>query len=310
MKYPHTHPLISVYIATHNRANLLANAINSVFAQTYKNLELIVVDDGSTDHTIDILESFKIKHDNFHYLTFEQPKGAPSARNLAIEHAKGEFITGLDDDDQFTPTRIELFIKNYSDQWSFLCSGLAKYDGINYKALKSTKQTISWEGIKRNNLVGNQIFIERKRLLLVGGFDKHFLAWQDYDLWLRLIKEFGPALKLSQHTYIQNVQSEINRISSSSKTQRGYEQFIAKHRESLSNIDLANQKINHYSNNNIPPKISDYFELLPPSTIMRLNKLFIKTHLPNLFRFYERILQSAKNTKLYHKVKSHDSNPK
>lgn len=93
--------LISIYIPTHNRRKLLERAVKSVQQQTYLNIELIIVDDGSSDSTWDYLND--IANKNIRIFKHEQPLGACAARNLAIKHAKGKFITGLDDDDEFQP---------------------------------------------------------------------------------------------------------------------------------------------------------------------------------------------------------------
>ena len=97
-------PLVSVIIPTYNRKHLLKEALGSVFSQTYKNLQVIVVDDGSTDNTQDIISDFKDKR-----ITYikQGHRGASSARNKGIENAKGEYTAFLDSDDRWLPTKIE-----------------------------------------------------------------------------------------------------------------------------------------------------------------------------------------------------------
>lgn len=101
-------PLVTVYMPTHNRGALIRRAIDSVLNQTYKNLELIICSDGSTDETVDILQEYCDKDPRISYVVNETSQGACYSRNRCIERAKGEFITGLDDDDEFTANRIEL----------------------------------------------------------------------------------------------------------------------------------------------------------------------------------------------------------
>jgi len=100
-------PLVSIIIPTHNRATLLPKAINSALAQTYKPIEIIIINDGSQDNTDEIVEKFKKKHSNIIYLKHEKPKGAPAARNYGIKFAKGEFIQFLDSDDSIAKEKIE-----------------------------------------------------------------------------------------------------------------------------------------------------------------------------------------------------------
>src|SRR3954470_16498002 len=105
--------LVSIYIPTKNRLSLLKRAVDSVLAQTVRNIELIVVSDGSEDETCDYIRS--IKSDIQVQLIHNQKSlGACAARNQAIELAQGYYITGLDDDDYFMPHRIESFLNTWA----------------------------------------------------------------------------------------------------------------------------------------------------------------------------------------------------
>ena len=102
--------LVSVYIPTKNRLPLLQRAIQSVKSQTYKHIEIIVVDDGSSDGTSNYLERLQ-QAGEVNAIFQEKSVGSCAARNKAIMAAAGEFITGLDDDDFYLlPNRIEKFI--------------------------------------------------------------------------------------------------------------------------------------------------------------------------------------------------------
>lgn len=97
-------PLVSAIITTHNRIDLLKRAVKSVYEQTYPNIELIVVDDNSTDGTQTWCES-----QNFHYIRIPsgESKGGNYARNLGIKASKGEYVAFLDDDDYWLPEKTE-----------------------------------------------------------------------------------------------------------------------------------------------------------------------------------------------------------
>src|ERR1051325_7839947 len=101
------HPLVSVIVPTYNRANLLRETIESVLAQTYPNIELIVVDDGSTDETPELLKQYD---DRLAYIR-KQNAGGTAARNTGILAAHGEYLNFLDHDDLFLPTKIERQVK-------------------------------------------------------------------------------------------------------------------------------------------------------------------------------------------------------
>ncbi|MCH5718713.1 glycosyltransferase family 2 protein [Niabella hibiscisoli] len=95
-------PLVSVIIPTYNRANTVSHSINSVLAQTYKHIEIIVVDDGSADHTAEVLK-------NYHNIIVisKENGGQASARNAGLKHATGKFIASLDSDDIWYPDFLE-----------------------------------------------------------------------------------------------------------------------------------------------------------------------------------------------------------
>ncbi|HDH7790640.1 TPA: glycosyltransferase, partial [Raoultella ornithinolytica] len=114
-------PLVTIYISTHNRLEKLKRAINSVLQQDYDNWELIVCDDASCDGTSDYMNDICIKDTRIRYLRNDVNKGACETRNLGIFNAKGTFITGLDDDDEFTNDRISFFVDNWNVKYSFLC---------------------------------------------------------------------------------------------------------------------------------------------------------------------------------------------
>ena len=106
-------PLVTVYIPTYNRKFLLERAILSVLNQTYHNIEVIVVDDGSIDGTRELLVEMAKKDNRLHYYFKENNSGACKSRNIAIANANGFFITGLDDDDYFEKNRVESFVEYF-----------------------------------------------------------------------------------------------------------------------------------------------------------------------------------------------------
>jgi len=97
-----TSPTFTIVLPTHNRAHLLPRAVTSVLAQTFTNYELLIVDDGSTDETPAVVSNFD--DPRIVCLRLEQGRGVSAARNLAIQRAQGQYISFLDDDDEFLPT--------------------------------------------------------------------------------------------------------------------------------------------------------------------------------------------------------------
>ena len=101
--------MISVIIPTYNREKLIMPAIDSVLKQTYQDIELIVVDDGSTDRTVELLKT--IKDPRFYFVQTERNSGAPAARNIGIKQSKGEYIAFHDSDDIWMPHKLEKQLK-------------------------------------------------------------------------------------------------------------------------------------------------------------------------------------------------------
>ncbi len=96
-------PKVSVIIPTYNRAHFLCEALDSALSQTFKDFEIIIVDDGSTDNTKQVLE----KYGSRIYYIYQENKGRAEARNTGIRRAKGEHIAFLDDDDIWLPNKLE-----------------------------------------------------------------------------------------------------------------------------------------------------------------------------------------------------------
>jgi glycosyltransferase involved in cell wall biosynthesis len=211
-------PLVSVYIPTYNRVQLLTRAVNSVLNQTYENIELIVVDDCSTDGTVQFLEKLTKKDSRIKYFQNEQNSGACVSRNKAIMEAKGEFITGLDDDDYFLSNRIEDFFKN----WNFFLSKnsnmiclfsdvILKSNGFrNNKKVKKPKK-VKQHDLLVANWIGNQIFTKTDSLKFVL-FDEKLKMWQDLDCWYRLLSKDKIALNTKSYTCVVDMSHPHERI--------------------------------------------------------------------------------------------------
>ncbi len=101
---------ISVIIPTYNRGKIIGNSIKSVLNQTFKNLEIIVVDDGSKDNTKEIVDEFK--DERVRYIKLNNNTGAANARNIGIKNAIGQYISFQDSDDIFYPDKLERQLKN------------------------------------------------------------------------------------------------------------------------------------------------------------------------------------------------------
>lgn len=186
---------ISVIIPTFNREKLVVDAINSLKNQTYKNLEIIVVDDCSTDNTRVQVE--KIIDPRIVYIRHDKNNGAPKARNTGIQKASGEFIAFLDSDDQWLPAKLEkqmaVFKKN--QKAAVVYTGVKNTSGtiLRSETIPQFRGNILTELLKSNCVGTTSTVVIRKTCLLeAGGFDPKLPSCQDWDLWIKLaqITEF------------------------------------------------------------------------------------------------------------------------
>ncbi len=184
--------MISVVIPTFNRAKKVRRAIESVKNQTFKADEIIVVDDGSTDETLKILEKIKdIK------VIYQQNLGVSEARNRGIKEAKGEWIAFLDSDDWWFEDKLLKQIKFHKENPDILISQTDEIwikNGIQINKAKRFRKKLQGYIFKPSlnmcHISPSAVMIHRKVFEDVGVFDPSLPACEDYDLWLRISKKY------------------------------------------------------------------------------------------------------------------------
>jgi glycosyltransferase involved in cell wall biosynthesis len=179
---------------------------------------LIVVDDASTDETANFLAAAAAADARLRFVRRESPSGAPAARNQAIHLARGEFITGLDDDDRFLPHRISLLVAYWKllESTGHRPSCLYTQDVyIRGHGRETSKKigSVSYEDMFVFNSIGNQIFAPKQTYLDAGLFDTSLPAWQDLEFFMRILKQFGEARLLDAPTYELDNTPRTDRIS-------------------------------------------------------------------------------------------------
>lgn len=186
-------PKVSVIIPTYNRAHPVGRAIESVLNQTYQDFELIVVDDGSTDNTEEIIKEFQLKDNRIIYLKHDENKGGSAARNTGIKASKGEYIAFLDSDDEWLPEKLEIEIRILNDDRNLIiCSTgytfINEKNGVIIGSSKVQEERISQKIVLRGQCITTNDFIaDKEKVIKVGGFDEKLSARQDWDFWIRII---------------------------------------------------------------------------------------------------------------------------
>lgn len=195
-------PLVSVVIPAHNAGVFINKTLNAVISQTYRNLEVLVVDDGSTDDTSRIVESF-VKRDHRIILVQQQQSGVAAARNVGIKRSTGEFIAPLDADDVWHPRNIEKQVLCLLDGgplvgliygWSVVIDedGIFTGDFIAWNVEGNVFQTLL-----ARNFLGNASasLIRRTCFDRVGLYDLKFFrgnaqGCEDWDMYLRIAQQY------------------------------------------------------------------------------------------------------------------------
>lgn len=187
-------PLVSVIIPTYNREQTILRSINSVLNQTYSNLECIVVDDASTDHTSSLIERLNDKR--VIYLKLEMKKNASAARNAGLCIAKGDLIAFQDSDDEWLSQKLE---KQVGLMESLpLCYGLIYcwmnyYDGdrLVYSLQERNRGNLYPEILSRIMTGGTPTLLIRKEIVsYVGGFDERITNGDDQDFIRRIARNY------------------------------------------------------------------------------------------------------------------------
>jgi glycosyltransferase involved in cell wall biosynthesis len=191
-------PEISIIVPTYNRAKYLSNCIESVINQTFKDWELILIDDGSNDDTFDIINPFLQKHENIRYLKHKNRKMGFS-RNAGIQASFGKYITFLDSDDQYKENHLEsrLEYMKANPEVDFISGG---FETEGERLVADYYQPGKYINLEEC-AVGGTFFVKRHVLFELKGFQDMPYA-EDTDLWERAEKKFKTAKIYEPRTYL------------------------------------------------------------------------------------------------------------
>lgn len=231
--------LVSVIIPTYNREATIKRAIDSVLNQTYSSLELIVVDDGSTDKTVELVDSYQDKR--IRLVCLAKHSGANVARNKGISVAKGKYIAFQDSDDEWMQDKLyqQITYLEKEDKDVCYCPYVLHEDGRikiipEYAGNKQLHEEKIKEILQRKNVISTQTLIIRRNVIeKVGGFDETLPRLQDYEFAIRLAQ----CCKVG---YISQPLVNVYRVNACISTNRealmeAYRKIIVKH---MSFLDL------------------------------------------------------------------------
>ena len=229
--------LVSVIIPTHNREKTIERAVDSVLNQTYKNIEIIIVDDCSTDSTLEVLKSRYGGFANVTIFQLERNSGACVARNKGIDLSRGEYIAFLDSDDAFLEEKIEKQISALEKSGNKLCA--TSYWRIDASGKKKTihVKTDGGDSLYNELLFCNFIttgtLVGEAKIFKTERFDESLPRYQDWDLVLRLASNYEFDL-LDEETLLQEYQPiSITSSTSHQKTYNAMKVIYEKHKDSF-----------------------------------------------------------------------------
>lgn len=188
---------VSVIIPTYNRAHLLGRSIRSIMNQTYQNFEIIVVDDGSTDNTDELI--FSLVNEKIRYIRHEKNKGAAAARNTGIKAAKGDYIAFQDSDDIWLPEKLEKqmeVFKTAPKKVGVVYTGFYRIIGskriyMPYSWVNKKDGDIYPQILAGNFVTTQSITVRAGCLEKVGLFDENLPRLQDWEFVIRLSKHYS-----------------------------------------------------------------------------------------------------------------------
>jgi len=192
-------PKVSVIIPAFNVANTIQETLRSVFFQTYDNFEVLVVDDGSTDDTLTILQEEANLHENLRIFT-KKNGGPASARNIGLRNAQGEYIAFIDGNDLWVPEKLTEHVQ-YMDEHSDIgysytdaeCFRIANGKHTNVRNFVCAVQGDVFKNQFWSNFIINSTVIMRRSCIETVGLQdetQSFIGVEDFDYWLRLNREF------------------------------------------------------------------------------------------------------------------------
>lgn len=182
--------LVSIITPCYNSASYIAQTIESVISQTYKEWEMLIIDDCSTDNSVEIIEIYCKKEPRIRYLKTEVSSGSPTKpRNLGIYEAKGKFIAFLDSDDLWTPDKLEMQLPLFSNNIAIIYSFYEKIseNGDRSGRIVKSLESHTYESLLYGNEIGClTVVIDISK---VGKMYFQYIGHEDYALWLAILKK-------------------------------------------------------------------------------------------------------------------------
>lgn len=192
--------LVSVIIPVYNVEKYIDRTLNSIFAQTYDQIEIVMVDDQSSDKSAELIKRYQEEHPEIIYYLQPQNMGAGHARNKALELAKGQYVAFLDADDVWKPEKVEKQINLMREKnGSFCFTAIEMIDGEDnvIKPKRKVREKIDYKFLLSNTMIPtSSVVVDR---IVIGDFRMHLRrGGQDYATWLKLLRDGSTAYGIDE----------------------------------------------------------------------------------------------------------------
>lgn len=235
-------PLVSVNITTYNRAQFLGRCLNSVLSQSYRNIEVVVVDDASPDNTSEVAEQYVKQDDRVRYFRHEKNQGNAYARNTALKHCRGVYVAFMDDDDEWIDAdkiakQIEIFRNSSDPKLGIVCSGVKVIDAQAKEIVKAAHQPSNLIStlLKGNGVIHNSTVMTKRAIMTkVNGFDTKMPRGIDSEFFRTVVVKHGyrvhfmPDITAAYHEHGE-MRMTTNKSNAAAKTWKANVHVINKH---------------------------------------------------------------------------------
>lgn len=240
---------VSCVIPTHGRPEYLREALESVFSQTLAPTEIFVVSDDGNLASQAVVDSFKGRELPLYFLRNSTFPGASGSRNLGAEHATGDWLTFLDDDDMWTPDFLrhaaDLIEKTSTDlvvSWLVMLRGNHRTEGVNIRSGLTARDA----GSRTPGLTGSNFVMRRAAFERIGGFDPELRVLNDIDLMYRYLLD-GGEYEVNRHLdMLQRRHDEGQLTRPTMMRADGVRKYLAKHRATLRLKDVRHLRFVEY----------------------------------------------------------------
>lgn len=238
-------PVVSVIVPCYNQGEYVQETLESVRVQTYPNLECIIVNDGSTDNSLQEVQTFCLKDDRFRCFD-KKNEGVSAARNFAISHSRGDFILPLDADDKIAPTYLEEALKIFSEDPSvkLVYSGTYLFGAQNkvFDLPEYSYQIL----LGRNHIVCTAMY-RKSDFLKTGGYNKNMVnGWEDWDFWLSLLTRDDKVIRIKKELFYYRIKRTSRTSDANSHFRQLRKQIWDNHRDVYANNFLDPTECEEY----------------------------------------------------------------